>query len=51
MNDGNEFLDTMTYPELLNYCEIPDEEAHNYDRLTLIEMARSINEMENNNDD
>ena len=48
MRDDNEFLDTMTYNELLMYCEIPDEDSHNFDRLSLLEMARSINEAENN---
>ena len=28
----------MTYADLLEHCEIPEDEHHLYDRLTLLEM-------------
>lgn len=42
-----QMIDEMSYADLLEYCGIPDEDSHNFDRLSLLEMARSIQEIEN----
>jgi hypothetical protein len=34
----------MTYGDLLEYFEIPSDEAHNYDRLALLDMAKDEDE-------
>jgi hypothetical protein len=33
-------IDGMTFGDLLEYLDIPSDEAHNYDRLDLLEQAR-----------
>ena len=35
-----ERIDGMTYGDLLEYLDIPSDERENYDRLSLLEMAR-----------
>ena len=33
-------IDNMTYGDLIEFLGIPRDEAQNYDRLSLLEMAR-----------
>lgn len=39
-----ERIDGMTFGDLVEYLEIPSDERENYDRLSLLEMARDAEE-------